>query len=144
MGQESPSRRTSLKYGSLENILQGALALNSCQNVYRNEPSWTFATMQGLQWTCAWPLGVAANVCIVRERACHSPSALPALVETNRPVFHIQDFWLFAKTWGELGVRVGCQGNCLGLEDECFHRFNRKGGRWAPGLAKYHILVKIV
>lgn len=44
----------------------------------------------------------------------------------------------------KLGVRVGCQGDCLSLEDECFHWFNWEGGRRAPGLAKYYILAKIV
>lgn len=148
VGQKSPSQRTSLKYGSLENIFERTFALNSCQNIYRNEPAMCLDRMQGLQRKYAGPLGAGTNVCIARERAYCGPSVSPALVETNRTVFHIQDCWFSARTWGELEVRVGCQGDCLGLEDEWFHQFNQEGGggggRWAPGLAKHHILAKTV
>lgn len=142
MGQESPSRRTSLKYDSLENIL--SKALNSCQNIYRNEPSLVFTRMPGLQWKSAWPLGVAAPVSIAREQAHRSPSPRCCQLWWRQTgLFSTAGLLELGQNLVKLGVRLGCQGDCLGLEDECFHWFSWEGGRRAPGLAKYHSLTKI-
>lgn len=70
----------------------------------------------------------------------------PAPVETDRPVFCLRGLLGLGQM---LGGELECEGRdsaeiAWGLEDGWFHQFDRGGGRWAAGLAKHHILAKIL
>lgn len=137
-GKESLSHRVSLQCDFQANISEKAHCPSSIIPGISLPPP--LPKHRGCKETCV-SLG---RVCPPVPLSIRSPSMSPDLVETEGPLFCLWDSWVSARTWGDFWSNDGVGQGCLGLEDEWFHQFHGGGGRWALGLAKHHILAKVL